>query len=365
MKSKTSHEVKGIILRYGISIILTLLFGCILIVVQGENPLRAIGHIIEGAFGNKVNVGNTIRWIISSLMVGGAATVAFKSGVSNLGIEGQLYMGALSAAIIGYSIKLPHEIHVIACLLAASIVGMLYVLIPALLRMYFKINELITTLIFNFIAKHLTEYITMWVIMGGEQSANGSASVTTPQIFKTARLSIIIKGTTANTGIFIAIGILLFIAFVYRYTLEGYEFIQMGQNINFARMGGVNINKSFKVVFLMSGLISGMAGGIEVTGSYYRFTPNFSNSLGWDGIMIARVANNNPIAVIIVSIIWGALKQGALHMERITTLNRLVVIIIQTLFVLFVSVDYDNLFNKWNRKMELKKINYKRVSSIC
>ncbi|WP_313755708.1 ABC transporter permease [Tissierella sp.] len=365
MKFKMSREVNGTIFRYSISIILTLLFGCILIAVQGENPLEAVGYIIEGAFGSKINIGNTIRWVISSLMVGGAATVAFKSGVSNLGIEGQLYMGALSAAVIGYSLELPHGLHIIACLLAASIVGMLYALIPALIRMYFKINELVTTLILNFIAKYLTEYITMWVIMGGQQSANGSASITTPQIFKTARLSTIIKGTTANTGIFIALGILVFIAFIYKYTLEGYEFTQIGHNINFARMGGVNINKSFVLVFLISGLISGMGGGIEVTGSYYRFTPNFSNNLGWDGIMITRIANNNPIAVIIVSIIWGALKQGALHMERMTTLNRLVVIIIQMLFVLFVSIDYDNLFNKWKEKIKLKKINYKGGSSVC
>ncbi|WMM24438.1 ABC transporter permease [Tissierella sp. MB52-C2] len=365
MKLKISHEVKKTILRYGISIILTLLFGGILIAIQGESPLEAVGHIFEGAFGNRINIGNTIRWVISSLMVGGAATVAFKSGVSNLGIEGQLYMGALSAAIIGYSLELPQGLHIIVCLLAASILGMLYALIPALLRMYFKINELVTTLILNFIAKYLTEYITMWVIMGGQQSANGSASITTPQILNTARLSTIIKGTTANTGIFIALGILFFIAFIYKYTLEGYEFTQIGQNMNFARMGGVNINKSFIMVFLMSGLISGMGGGIEVTGSYYRFMPNFSNNLGWDGIMITRVANNNPIAVIIVSIIWGALKQGSLHMERMTTLNRLVVIIIQMLFVLFVSIDYDNLFSKWKEKIKLKKTNYKGGSSIC
>lgn len=365
MKFKISGEGKGTILRYSISIILTLLFGCILIAIQGESPLVAVGYIIEGAFGSKINIGNTIRWVISSLMVGGAATVAFKSGIFNLGIEGQLYMGALSAAIIGYSLELPQGVHVIACLLAASIAGMLYALIPALLRMYFKINELVTTLIFNFIAKYLTEYITMWVIMGGEQSANGSASITTPQIFNTARLSTIIKGTTSNTGIFIALGIILLIAFIYKYTVEGYEFIQIGQNMNFARMGGVNINKSFILVFLMSGLISGMGGGIEVTGSYYRFTPNFSNNLGWDGIMITRVANNNPIAVIAVSIIWGALKQGSLHMERMTTLNRLVVIIIQMLFVLFVSIDYDSIFNRWKEKTKAKKTNYKGDSSVC
>lgn len=365
MKIKISTEAKVNVLKYSIAIILTLLFAYVLIAIQGESPLQAIGYIIEGAFGSKINIGNTIRWVIPSLMVGGAATVAFKSGISNLGIEGQLYMGALSAAVIGYSVELPQGLHIISCLLIAGVVGMLYALIPALLRMYFKVNELITTLMLNFVAKYLTEYITMWIIMGGQQSANGSASITTPLIFDTAKLSIIIKGTTANTGIFIALGILLIITFIYKYTLDGYEFTQIGQNMNFARMGGVNINKSFLVVFLASGLIAGMGGGIEVVGSYHRFNPNFSNSLAWDGIMITRIANNNPIAVIIVSIIWGALKQGSLHMERMTSLNRLIVIIIQMLFVLFVSIDYDHLLNKWKGKLKAKKISYKGGSSRC
>lgn len=358
MKLKFNIETKKVSIRYGISLILTVIFGCMIISIQGENPIKAMGYIVQGSFGNIINIGNTIRWTISSLLVGAAATIAFKSGVSNLGIEGQMYMGALAAAVVGYSISLPNGIHVIACLLAASIAGALYSLIPALLRLYYKINELITTLIFNFVAIYLTEYITMWVIMAGEQAANGSASITTPKIHTSAQLPIMIKGTTANTGFFIAIAILLIIACFYKYTVEGYEFSQIGQNTNFARMGGVNINRAFMIVFLVSGLISGICGGIEVTGAYYRFNPNFSNNLGWDGIMITRIANNNPVAVILVSIIWGALKQGAMNMERMTSLNRLVVIIIQMLFVLFVSIDYDCIINQLKEKLKQKKYNY-------
>lgn len=364
MKLKISSETKSALIKYSISIILTFIFGCILITVQGEKPFKAIGYILQGSFGSVMNIGNTIRWIISSLLVGAAATIAFKSGVANLGIEGQIYIGALSAAVIGYSIELPPGFHVIACLLGASILGMLFALIPALLRLYFKINELITTLVLNFIAKDLTEYITMWVIMGGQQAANSSASIATPKILSSAQLPIIIKSTTANSGIFIAIAVLLIIAFFYKYTLEGYELAQIGKNINFARMGGVNITKSFLMVFLISGFISGLCGGIEVTGAYYRFTPSFSNNLGWDGIMIARIANNNPIAVILVSIIWGGLKQGAMNMERMTSLNRLVVIIIQMLFVLFISIDYDSLINRWKSTMKLKKSDYNGRSNI-
>jgi len=358
MKLEINGEAKSAMLKYCISIGLTLVFGCILITAQGEKPLRAMGYILQGSFGSVMNIGNTIRWIISSLLVGAAATIAFKSGVANMGIEGQIYIGALSAAVIGYSIELPPGLHAIACLLVASIMGMLYALIPALLRLYFKINELITTLVLNFIAKDLTEYITMWVIMGGQQAANVSASIATPRILKSAQLPIIIKSTTANIGIFIALAVLLIVAFFYKYTLEGYELTQIGQNMNFARMGGVNITRSFLMAFLISGFISGLCGGIEITGAYYRFTSSFSNNLGWDGIMIARVSNNNPIAVIFVSIIWGGLKQGAMNMERMTSLNRLIVIIIQMLFVLFVSIDYDSIINKWKSKMELKKPDY-------
>ncbi|MGI6586427.1 MAG: ABC transporter permease [Lutisporaceae bacterium] len=360
MKLNLSEHSRITLVKYLISFILTMVLGGLLVLVQGESPVEAVKAIVVGAFGSKINIGNSIRWSIPCMIAGAAATVAFRSGVMNLGLEGQIYFGAISGALAGAYVSLPHVPHVVICIVAAGLAGALYTLLPAFLRLFFKVDEMITTLMLNFVATLMTEYITIWFIMGGNMSANGSASIATPQISRTAELSTIVKGTTANTGFFIGVTTLLLIAFFFKYTVQGYSARQAGQNMSFAKVGGVNVLRNYISMFLVSGFIAGMCGGIEVSGSYHRFTANFSPNLGWEGMMVTRVAENNPIALIFVSFIWGVLKAGSMHMERVTTLNRLTVNLIQMFFVILVSIDYDLLFRaaqeKFRKRREKKEV---------
>lgn len=340
------NKIKGMIeadgfyevLKYLLAFVLVMAVGSFLITYQGENPLTAYGYILEGAFGNLRNFGNTIRWITPCILVGMAALVAFKSGVMNLGIEGQLYFGAFAAALAGYYLRLPKGLHVVTCMLLGGMAGMFLALIPALMKKFFRINEMITTLMLNYIAILLTEYFT-YIVMGISSSADSKA-LSTPPIMDSARLTKIVEKTNANTGIFIALAIVILIFIIYKFSISGYELKQVGENIRFAKVGGVNVMKIFLSIFLLSGFISGICGSTEVMGTYGKFTANFSNNLGWDGIMIAMIAKNNPIGVLVVSIFWGCLKSGSLHMERMSSVNRLTVILIQALFVLFVTLDY-------------------------
>jgi simple sugar transport system permease protein len=185
-------------------------------------------------------------------------------------------------------------------------------------------------------------------------------------IARSAELSPLLKGTTVSTGLFIALAVLAVVWFIDRYTVIGYKIRQAGQNPKFARQGGVNTAIVFASACLASGLIAGLCGGVEIQGANHRFTPGFSRNMGWDGIMIAIVAQSNPLAVTVVSFLWGALKAGAMHMERLTSLNRLVVNIIQMMFVLFVSVDYRLLFGRWAsaRALKAKKDEAKEESNV-
>lgn len=353
---RKKKEIKLIIIQYIIALVLTLLLGGILIYALGEQPSTALYYILDGAFGNLVKFGSTLRWATPCLFTGIAVSIAFKSGIMNCGIQGQVYMGAIVAAVIGYAVPMPKEIHAFVCVTAAGIVGMLWALIPALLRIFFRIDELITSLMFCFIATFLTEYIVIWKVIGGKADSNASQANTTPQILDTAKIPTLIPGTATSYGIFIGLAIILAVFLVYRYTKVGYEMKQLGENIDFCKAGGVNVTKIFLGVFLVSGLISGLCGGVEVSGSYGRFNVNFSGNIGWDGIMIARIAGNNPIAVIFVSFIWGALKAGSLNMERLTSLNRLTVNIIQMIFVLLISVDFKALSEKFKDHMQSRAI---------
>lgn len=349
-------DIRMIFIQYVIALILTLALGALLIYRLGEQPLTAVYYIWDGAFGSLTKFGSTLRWMTPCLFTGIAVAFAFKSGIMNCGIQGQVYMGAITAATIGYAVPMPEGIHAFVCIASAGIVGMLWALIPAIMRLYFRIDEVITSLMFCFIATYITSYIVIWKIIGGKADSTASQANASPQIMDTARIPKLIKGTELNCGMLLGLAIVFIIFLIYKYTKVGYELKQIGQNIEFCKAGGINTTKLFLGVFLISGLISGLCGGIEVSGSYGRFNTNFSSNIGWDGIMIARVAGNNPLGVIAVSFVWGALKAGAMNMERLTTLNRLTVNIIQMFFVLLISVDFKALWKKFETYRQRRKI---------
>lgn len=325
-----------------------------MIIFQNEDPLNAAKLILEGSFGSMTAIGNTLRWTTPCMLTGAAGIIAFKSGIVNLGIEGQMYVGALTAAVVGFAFDLPPLLHVTACIVLAGVAGILWVLVPAFMRLFFNINEYVTTMMMNFVAMLLTDYITLWIIMPALSET--STTIRTPSILSSAKLPTIIKGTSASYGFFIALIICLFVYVLYKYTIKGYELKQVGDNIKFAKVGGVNTTRTFITIFILSGFIAGVCGGIEVTGGYYRYISNFSATMGWDGIMIANISGRNPIALIFVSFVWGSLKTGAMSMERATTLNRLTVNLLQMIFVLLVSINYEGIINYIKDKRIKKKI---------
>lgn len=347
-------EKHSLIFRYGFAVIMSLLAGCFLFIQQGENPFYAIGVIFQGGLANKINIGTSIRWATPCMFSGAAVIIAFRSGVKNMGIEGQIYMGALAAGIVGADLSVAHLPHILICLLAAGVAGLLYALLPAVLRLYFNVDELVSTIMLNFIARYLTYYYVYWILMKGTLSASGSAAIKTENIKKTAELASIVKGSTASTAFIYAILLLVGLYLLYKNTLVGYETVQLGQNMEFARAGGVDVIKRFFQIFLLSGFVAGLCGGMEVCGSYHYFLANFSNNIGWEAIMVANAASYNPITLGIISCIWGVMKTGSLHLERMTSLSRYTVNIIQMLFILFVAVDYVRLYKVFLEKKRVK-----------
>ena len=348
-----TFEQKVGVVRYVASFIGVLVIGALLIAAQGEDPVNAAGLIVEGAFGGKIQWGNTIRWATPCLLNGIAAIIAFKSGVNNLGIEGQMYIGALTAGLIGFLIELPPVIHVVVCLMCAGLSGVVWVAIPAIMRLFFRINEYVTTMMMNFIATLFCDWLVIWVVIPALGMVVTKA--TTPSIFDSAELTTIVKGTTASTGFIIALVIVILVWALYKYTIIGYELKQVGENLKFAQVGGVNVKSTFLAIFALSGFCAGLCGGVEVCGGYHKYVSNFSTLMGWEGIMIANICNLNPIALIFVSLVWGALKTGAMAMERATTLNRLTVNLLQMIFVLCVSIDYEGIFRYFKDKKRKKE----------
>lgn len=331
--------------KYLVAFIAVILLGVLLIRVQGQDVKAAGRALVFGAFGNVSRIGNTIRWVTPCILTGISAAVAFRSGIWNMGVGGQLYMGAFAATLVALYVKLPPVLLPLLCIFAGCLAGMLWALIPALLKRFLRVSELISTLMLNYIATLLTTYFTK--IVNGISAKNNSKAMATPLINDDARLTTLIPKTNASTGIFVAIALVIIVYLVYRYTVVGYEMRQVGANLRFSKAGGVKINQMYLAIFLVSGCIAGLGGAIEILGVYGKFTANFASNIGWDGIMIATIAMNNPITTGIVGVLWGALKAGSLYMEALTDSNRLTVEVIQAVFVLFVTIDYRQLLAKF------------------
>lgn len=212
-----------------------------------------------------------------------------------------------------------------------------------MLKLFFRIDEMITTLMLNYIAILLTEYFTVLVI--GASSSTASNALQTPPVYETAKRPVLIKGTYANAGIFVAVAVVIVVAFIYRYTIKGYELRQVGENLRFSKVGGVNVVRTFLSIFLISGFVAGLCGGVEVLGSHGRFVSRFSNNLGWDGIMISDDREEQPLRRALRLDPLGRPEGGrAAHGARHQHQSGLTVVLIQALFVLFVTIDYKKIY---------------------
>ena len=338
------RDFASAILNYVISIALALGVASVLIIIQGSDPLEAFHEMVVGAVGSTSAIASSIRWSTPVIISATAAVIAQKSGINNLGIEGQLYFGAFVAAVIGAYVPGPGYIIIPLAIAMGALAGLLYAAVPALLKLYCNIDEMITTLMLNYAAIQFTEYLTL-IIMGLDSNTNPDL-IATPEIPASAQLTRFMPPYQANTGFFLGIVLVILAFLVYRYTRVGYEWNLIGKNRNFAKYGGINQFKNYLIIFLLSGAVAGICGAVEILGPHLRFRTNFSTNMGWDGIMVALVARNNPIAAGIVAIIWGMIKAGSLSMERMTSVNRILVTLVQALFVLFITLDFKSLFKK-------------------
>ena len=336
-RSKGAEEQSAGLANYIFSAILVIIIASILILIQGSSPIEAFVAIGKGAVGSTNAIASSIRWSIPVIITAMSAVIAHKSGINNLGLEGQVYFGAFVSALVGAFFTAPRFIHILVAILGGAVAGMLYAVIPAVLKRYLKVNEMITTLMFNYMAILITEFLTIRVM--GLTAATNPDLIATPEILETAKLKLILPPYQATTGIFLALTLVAVVWFIYRFTRRGYEWKLLGANSVFARYSGIKTGRNYMIVFLLSGAIAGFCGSVEILGPHLRFRSNFSSSLGWDGIMVALIAKNNPIGAAVVSVVWGMIKAGSLNMERMTSVNRILVTLLQALFVLFITVD--------------------------
>lgn len=306
-----------------------------LIFLAGANPVAAYGAMLEGAVGSVGSLATTGVRMTPILLTGLAVALSFRAGVFNVGAEGQLYLGAAFATAVALvPLGLPAPLHVLAALLAGAVGGALWVAVPAYLRAKRGVSEVVTTLMLNFAGLHLISYL-IDPITGPLGEPNASYAQSFP-IQDSARLPILVRGTSLHAGLLLGLGLALLLAVALKFTTFGFRIRMLGGNPTAARFAGLPTERQIIVAMLLSGAIAGLAGASEVLGLRLRLFDRFSPGYGYDGIAVALLADSNPLAVVASAGFFGALRAGANAMQQATGLETSVVLIIQALTILFV-----------------------------
>jgi len=314
-----------------LAVILAFMMVGLLLLSSGRNPVDAFGYFIGGAFGNIYNFADTISRVIPLLIAAIAFIIGAKSSVFNVGIEGQLLLGALASAVIGFGLDLPKAIHLPLMLLAGMLAGGLYALIPAWLKVYRKVNEILSTIMLNYPAFFFTHYVVLNV------TPREGVIPATPFIKESAKFINIFPGTRLHAGVIVTILVVILAYFFLQKTSLGYEMRAVGLNQEAARFHGIPVEKRMMLAFFMSGCLAGLAGAVEVAGIHYRYQDQFSPGYGYDSITVAMVGLLNPIGAIFSATLFGALKTGIIDMAVFAEIPRQLVTLINGIVVLFVS----------------------------
>lgn len=322
------------LLNYLIILIIALLIGAVVMLLSGRDPISAYLALWEGAFGNGYRFADTLDRSTIMILAGIAGSIAFRTNIINLGLEGQLYIGAFAAAWVGFTFtNLPSIVHIPLCIIAGILGGALWTLPVLYLKMRWKIPELVPTLMLNYIAIRITDYLIAFPFRDPTAPMAGS-----PLIAASAKLPKLIKGSTINIGFIIAIA-LIFLTYWFLFkTKIGYELRMVGLNQDFAAAAGLPVKRSIILAMTLSGGIIGLGGALMILGFFGRFLGGFSSGYGWDGFMIAIIAQNHPFAVFPAALFYGALANGALTMQSATGVPQAVVAMVKGTLVLFVTV---------------------------
>lgn len=318
-----------------LSICIGLVLGTVFVLLGGYNVLEVYSYLIRGSLGSVSALSSTIRWTTAFLLCGIASGIAFKGGMFNMGTEGQLYMGAISATLVGIYCKgLPAIAHIPLCMLAGMVAGAIWASIPALLRVYWNTSEIVVTLMMNYIAINFTSFLVKEYFL---TTGVFGDSLTTDELAATARFPVF-GGSPISFGFIL--GTLLIIAYILFFTKSkrGFEIKVSGVNPDFAKFSGISVNKVRISVMLMSGMVAGLAGAAEIMGVQGRFLSGFSPDFGTSGMLVALLGNSSGIGIYISAVFMGILKAGSLTLERSAGVSRALAVVIQALIICFVSV---------------------------
>jgi simple sugar transport system permease protein len=338
------REVLSVIIAVGSA----LLLGFIVTLFVSEDPLGAYKAFLLGPLSKFNRFGDWIEESITLILVGLSVAIAFKANMFSLGAEGQLLLGALVSGSIALFVPLPVILRIPLAIIGAMVVGFAWGWIPGYLKAHLNANEIVSTLMLNAIALKIYDYFLIFHIKAPDAGYNasdffpkeGTLQSFIPNLpFLEDAYALFSDKTNITIMVYVLI-IAVIVAYylIYR-TPFGYKLRMVGANIKFARYGGINTKGTMILVFAISGIFGGLAGAHLSMGIHNKLIANISVGMGFEGIIVAILARNNPLLIPITGLAYGYLRAGANVMERASDMSREMVFVIQALIILFVTAE--------------------------
>ena len=333
-------------------IFFAVLLAAIIMVFTGYDPAKALKALFYGGFIKNwhVSVLNATPLVFTGLSI----AIAFKAGLFNIGAEGQYYIGVMASTWLGLRFGLPGIIAIPLIYIFSGACAAAYNVIPSLLKVKTGASEVITTMMFAHIARYLSPIFIR--ANGGDPSTSTHAYVTDP-VAESAWLPpfknfLPEANYRLHTGIIIAIATALAVSYFLNKTKYGFEIRAVGQNRDAARAQGISVGKNIMRAMLIAGLLAGMAGITETLGLTHKMFENLNAGYGWNGISVALLASNNPVAIIFTSLLWGALDAGGQFMTRTTQVPNSIVEIIKGIILFLIVARYIYIYigNRFKRR---------------
>jgi simple sugar transport system permease protein len=318
-----------------------LLVGAVMLFFLDVNPLEAYAALWDGAFGSKNSVAETLVKATPLLLVGLGICISFRGDVINIGGEGQMIVGAILGTLVGLKLGgLPGWLVILLALLAGFIGGALWGGIPGVLKAYFNVNEILSTVMMNAIAVQLMNFLLRGPMIDPAQAELASKIPQTARLMDAFRLPRWVP-TRLHLGALIAVVLAVLVYVLLWRTTIGYRIRAVGQNPDASRYGGIKVKNYIVLALVLSGAFAGLAGVVQVYGVNYRMITDgsasgFTGSAGFNGIVAALFGQLHPIGTIPASILFGALLVGANKMQRVVQVPSALVIALNGLVVVFV-----------------------------
>lgn len=323
-----------------IAIIAGFLIGAIFLMVAGISPAVAYGKLFSSIFSKTKYLVWTLVYASPLIFTGLSVAFSFRTGVFNIGAEGQFVIGGLVACVLGIVLKLPAGLHAIVCLVAAAAAGCIWSLIVGVLKVKRGIHEVLSFIMFNWIAFYLSNYVVNLPGIHRESSEATQDVAASARLLMPEGLRSSLDCSNAHWGIVLAVIAAVIIWVIIEKTTLGYKLKAVGFNSNGAEYGGIDANKSILTALGISGLLSGLGGAVQVLGMAGRLSQFAGQEgFGFEGITVALIGSSNPIGCIFSGLFYGAMKYGGSKLSIVKAPSE-VVDIIMGCVVLLIAISH-------------------------